>query len=644
MKKILSLLACFAVITCYADVTLPSVFSDNMVLQQKTNAGLWGTAAPNSSVKIYTSWNRKNYTAKADATGKWKIKVPTPAYGGPYTISFTQGNMIVLNNVLIGEVWLCSGQSNMEMPVGGWGKVVNYEKELANANYPKIRLLQAIRSNSNLPLTGLKVRNQGWDLATPQTVDEFSATAYFFAREIYEKTKIPIGLIHSSWGGTIAEAWTSYETLRTLPDFAEAAQSIRDEAIDQSADHQKRVQEWNEVLAGNDKGVKENWQAAGYNDKDWKRMTVPGYLENNGLPGFDGVVWFRKKVNIPAGWSAGDVKLSLGRIDDDDITYVNGVKAGGIQSYVAERLYTIPASVLKEGDNVITVRVFDQGGEGGLYSEPAKLFLENNKGDKIQLAGDWVYNVAYTLKDAPDRPNRPGVLYNAMINPITNYTIRGAIWYQGEGNAGRAYQYRTLLPSMIKDWRAKFSSGDFPFYIVQLANFGKYQPQTGPSDWAELREAQLMTTKLKNTGIATIIDVGDAEDIHPKNKQEVGRRLALIALNKIYGKQNEYSGPLYRSYKKDGNKIIITFDHAKGMHAKGDKVLGFSIAGNDQKFYWADAKVQGNQIIVSSSDVPNPVAVRYGWANNPDVNVYNDAHLPATPFRTDDWTGITYPR
>lgn len=619
-----------------------------MVLQQKTNAALWGTAAPNTSVKIYTSWNKKSYLAKADSNGAWKIKVATPVYGGPYSINISQGNTIVLKNVLIGEVWLCYGQSNMEMPLAGWGKVVNYEKEIADANYPDIRLLQAIHVTSNSPLSDLKVRNTGWDVCTPETVAGFSSTAYSFAREVYSKTKIPVGLIHTSWGGTIAEAWTSYETLKALPDFAEAAQKIKDENAGETSTYDERLKKWENTIDTEDLGYKNKWENINFNASDWILMKIPSLWDNNNnLKNFDGAVWFRKNILIPSGWSAQELTLNLGAVDDDDITWFNGVKIGETVGYGKERIYKIPASLIKE-NNVVAVRIFDGQGSGGIFGDASKIYLENSKREKISLSGDWLYKVSVDLKNIPGKPadpnnpNRPTVLYNSMIHPIINYTIRGAIWYQGESNAGRAYQYRTLFPAMIKDWRTKFSSGEFPFYFVQLANFMKAENQPSPSAWAELREAQLMTTKLKNTGMATIIDIGEADDIHPKNKQEVGRRLALIALNKIYEKQNEYAGPLYQSFKKQGDKMVLTFQHAKGMHAKDDRVLGFAIAGADKKFYWADAKIQGNTIVVSSKNVSDPVAVRYGWANNPDVNLFNDAHLPASPFRTDDWHESTY--
>lgn len=647
MKNIFSVLLLLISIFANANVKLPAVFSDNMVLQQKTNAAIWGTADPNSTIKIFTSWNKKSYMAMADANGNWKFKLVTPAYGGPYNIHIEQGNKIDLKNVLIGEVWVCSGQSNMEMPLAGWGQVLNYKDEIANANYPQIRLLQAIRTTSNTPLQDLKVRNNGWDICTPETIADFSSTAYFFAREVYNKTKIPVGLIHTSWGGTIAEAWTSYETLKTLPDFAAAALKIKNEGTETASSYPEKMSQWENSIASKDLGYKNGWEKIDFDANSWSAMKIPSYWDDNELQGFDGAVWYRKRIEIPQSWMGQELTLSLGPVDDDDVTWFNGTKVGETIGYGKERVYKIPASLVKE-NNLIAVRIFDGSGNGGIIGDASKIYLVNNKDEKIELNGHWPYKISVNLKDVsgrpadPNSPNRPTVLFNAMINPIVSYTIRGVIWYQGESNAGRAYQYRTLFPAMINDWRAKFSSGDFPFYFVQLANFMKKENKPGPSAWAELREAQLLTTKLKKTGMATIIDIGDAVDIHPKNKQEVGRRLSLIALNKIYGKQNEYSGPLYQSYKKQGDKIILTFEHAKGLHVKGNRVLGFSMAGADRKFYWADAKIQGNKIIVSSNEVADPVAVRYGWANNPDVNLFNDAHLPASPFRTDDWGESTY--
>ncbi|WP_018626368.1 sialate O-acetylesterase [Niabella aurantiaca] len=633
-----------------AEVKLPVLISNNMVLQQKATPALWGTAGAGKTVLVQTSWNKRTYRAKADASGNWKVNVNTPSFGGPYTIRISEDNTVTLENVLIGDVWLCSGQSNMEMPLAGWGKIQHYEQEIANASYPNIRLLQAIHVTANQPLNELRVRNNGWDVCAPETVAEFSSVAYFFAREIYEKTKIPIGLIHSSWGGTIAEAWTSYETLQHMADFATAAREIKNTPATDQQTFERLLGEWSQKKQEADKGMvngKALWAAADLNTADWKTMAVPGLVEDNGLPGFDGMIWFKQKITLPANWQAEDLTLSLGPVDDEDIAWFNGEQIGATSGWNQERVYTIPARLVKKDANDLTIRVMDNGNGGGIYGTPAQLFIRNSAGQKAALSGNWKYRISYALKDLPpapanpNNPNRPTVLYNAMIHPVIQYTIKGAIWYQGESNAGRAYQYRTLFPAMIRDWRSKFPSGNFPFYFVQLANFMKRADQPGSSAWAELREAQLMTTQLPNTGMATIIDIGDAKDIHPKNKQEVGRRLALIALNRDYKKNIEYSGPVYKTQKVKGDRILLSFDHAAGMKASGGKLTGFAIAGSDQQFQWAEAEISGNTITVKAPGVKQPVAVRYAWADNPDANLVNSAGLPASPFRTDRWDGVT---
>ncbi|CAN5605662.1 sialate O-acetylesterase [soil metagenome] len=646
--------AIFCIQLAEAKVILPSVFSDNMVLQQKTNAAIWGTTGVGKTVSIITGWNNKKYTVTANKDGAWKVKVLTPSFGGPYTISINDGELTTLKNVLIGEVWVCSGQSNMEMPLAGWGKIQDYEKEIAEANYPDIRLLQAEHITSNKPLDDATVTNGGWTVCSPQYVAGFSSVAYFFAREIYRKTKIPVGLIHTSWGGTIAEAWTSGTTLKTMADFSDAVTTIEQAGAGDSKEaYDEKLKAWQKNVDVKDAGYSNGEPAWAINTPDtagWQTMVLPTLWENASLPDFDGIVWFRKKIMVPASWAGADIQVTLGAIDDDDITWFNGEKIGATQGYNKPRIYTIPGSLVKEGNNEITVRVFDGAGGGGMYDDAKLLSLTAAKGEQISLAGPWMYKVGLNLKDMPARPaeingpNRPTVLYNAMIHPFIQYSIRGAIWYQGESNADRAFQYRSLFPAMIKDWRQHWNEGDFPFYFVQLANFMKAADKPGESAWAELREAQLKTLSLPNMGMASAIDIGNAEDIHPKNKQEVGRRLALIALAKTYGQKISYSGPLYQSYKVEQNKIRLTFTNVDaGLKTKNDDSLaGFEIAGADKKFYWATATIAGNQVIVSSPDVANPVSVRYAWANNPAVNLYNGAGLPASPFRTDDWHGVTY--
>ena len=635
----------------YATVVLPPAISNNMVLQQNSTAALWGKAGSGKMVTIVTSWDAKTYNTTADKNGDWKTGVQTPSFGGPYTITVSEENTITLTNVMIGEVWLCSGQSNMNWPVGGRGKVLNYQEEIANANYPNIRLLQVNLKKSNTPETALTVRNNGWDICNPQTVENFSAVAYFFAREIYRQTGIPIGLIHSSWGGTVAEAWTSYNGLKNFPEFKQHAALINSNdsnAIKRKYENDLKTWEQKHFLLDKGfSGIKPVWASPRLAANDWGIMPLPGFWDKHGLQSFNGVIWFRKKIVLPQNLQNKDLILSLGNIDDEDITWFNGVKVGENKKHQTKRIYKIPAAIVKNGENLIAVRVYDIRANGGFYGSSSEMFLGTDN-EKLSLAGDWLYKKSFSSEEIPPAPytlaspNHPTVLYNAMIHPLTNYKIRGVIWYQGESNANRAYQYRTLFPAMIKDWRQQFSSGDFPFYFVQLANYMKKDSLPSESKWAELREAQLMSTKIPNTGMAVTIDIGEANDIHPKNKQDVGKRLALIALNKTYKKGNEFSGPLYKnSFVKNG-KITIRFGHSRSLSAKGGVLKGFAIAGADKKFYWAEAIINGNTVEVSSPQVPRPVAVRYSWGNNPDGNLYNSDGLPASPFRTDQWKGLTF--
>ena len=628
-----------------ARVSLPSFFTDNMVLQQKSAVPFWGESDA-KSVSITTSWDKKTYKTNVE-NGKWKVVFKTPVYGGPYTITINDRTIKTLNNILIGEVWLCSGQSNMEMPLEGWGKINNYKEEIANANYPQIRLLQAEHIESTLPLNTLKVQHDGWNVCSPATIADFSATAYFFARKIYNEKKIPIGLIHSSWGGTLIEAWTSSGALTTIHDFDAEIQAMKSE-VDQEALLKKYNADmtiWEKKLTDSDKGfqnAKAIWATPNFDDSSWKTMPLPAFFENKGLSNFDGVVWFRKKVNIAT--TNADFTLSY-LADDDDMIWVNGNYIGETKGYNVERHYTIPSKFLKKGENIITIRVFDGAGNGGVYGDE-NFTLKSGK-ETISLAGDWKYNIGANIKDLPAKPylaqgqNRPSAIYNAMIAPLIDYKIKGVIWYQGESNAERAYQYQKLFPLLINDWRDKFKDKNLPFFFVQLANYKQQKEQPGDSDWAELREAQFKALKLTNTGMAVTTDIGNGEDIHPKNKQDVGGRLASIALAKVYNTKIDYSGPLYKLYNIKGNTVTVDFDFNKNIKARDDTLKGFSIAGSDQKFYWAVAKVVNGKVEVYAQEVPNPVAVRYNWADNPDGNLTNESGLPASSFRTDVWAGIT---
>lgn len=639
-----------------AQVKLLPLFSDNMVLQQKTEAPIWGETRPNKTVEIITSWNKKRYTVQADAQGKWKTKVDTPKAGGPYTVTISDGKPVELTNVMIGEVWICSGQSNMEMQVEGWGKVLNYEQEKKEADdYPNIRFLLVEKAMSPKPVENITAVENGWQVCSSKSVADFSAAGYFFGRDLNKYRNVPIGLIDTSWGGTIIETWTSNEALATMPGMQKRLKAL--DGLPDSQEGRKKkfeadVEAWKANIEKIDKGCNNGetvWASADFDDKTWKSMKVPGLMQENGLPGFNGLVWFRKTIDIPAAWAGKELTLNVGVIDDNDFTYFNGVEVGHTEGWMAPRSYKIPGELVKGGKTVIAVRVLDTGGTGGINGSPESISLRLSDSEAIQMAGDWKYQVSLDMReidpmpvDMSWNPNSPTFLFNAMLNPLIPYAIKGAIWYQGESNAPEAYQYRELMPLMITDWRNRWGY-DFPFYMVQLANFMAQPKEPVESTWAELREAQTRTLKLENTGMAVTIDIGDANDIHPKNKQEVGRRLALAARAQTYGEKISYSGPMYETYRIEGNKIRIYLKHTdKGLKTKdGGKVQGFAIAGVDHKFHWADAVIEGNTVVVSSPDVAFPIAVRYAWADNPVCNLYNGAGLPASPFRTDDWKGVT---
>jgi sialate O-acetylesterase len=541
----------------------------------------------------------------------------------------------------------------MEMQMTGfYGDVLNIDKELADAaNYTQIRMLKIENKTSYQPRTDVPVK-WGWVACDPKTVREFSAVAYFFAKNLYDDKHIPIGIINSTWGGTVAEAWTSGDALKTMPAFApfvkEAENGLTQEKIDQK--YQDDLHNWLKAVDVKDPAYQDGkleWAMDGFDDSSWKQMSIPAYWEQAGLPNYDGTVWFRKTVELPANWAGKELKLEIGGIDDLDDAFFNGAEIGHTEAFFLKRSYSIPPNLLKAGKNTIAVRVFDAGGLGGINKGPVTLSVAGDTSAKIDLAGNWNYHLATELKELPQVPvnptsaNKPTVIYNAMIKPIQPFTIKGVIWYQGESNADRPYQYEQLFPLLINDWRQKWGEGNFPFYFVQIANYAaKDQPPA--ADWPALRYAQLKTLSVPNTGMAVTIDIGDYYRIHPQNKQEVGRRLALIARAKTYGEHIPYSGPVYKSQKLRGNKIILSFEYAdSGLVAKGDTLKGFTIAGSNKVFHPAIAIISGNnKIVVSSPDVPNPVAVRYAWANFPACNLFNGIGLPASPFKTDDWQGV----
>ncbi|MEJ2881202.1 sialate O-acetylesterase [Pedobacter sp. GR22-6] len=654
MKKYVCSLAMLALgITASAKVTLPNILTDNMVLQQKEKVTLWGKSNPNAKVTITTSWDQQKYTFSAAEDGRFEGSVNTPSYGGPYTISFDDGELTTLKNILIGEVWICSGQSNMQFAMRELG--TNADAEIGSAKFPNIRLVRLSMTTSNVPMDEAKLDGGGWAVCDSQSVRDFSAVAYFFGRELNQKLNIPIGLIESNWGGTISEAWTSGNTLKKFPEFQQAVKQMQGDKRSPEQvlqDYKQSQTDWFTKVQSTDAGFYDNkavWAGRDYNDANWKEIQLPGFWELSVLPNFDGVVWMRKKINVPADLAGSELTLSLEQIDDNDIVWINGTEIGRTEGWNVNRKYKVPAGLVKAGENVITIRAFDTGGNGGVHGEAKNLNLSNAAGNSISLGGAWKYRTAVNFAELPspqlqNGPNRPSVLYNAMINPLIKVKLKGAIWYQGESNASRADQYRTIFPALIKDWRTQFANPELYFYYVQLANFMQRKTEPGDSEWAELRDAQLQTLKVPNTGMAVAIDLGEAGDIHPKNKIDVGKRLALSALAKTYAQPIPYSGPIYKSHVKSGKDIILNFDQvADGLKIKdGTELKGFSIAGKDQKFRIANAVIKGNQIVVNSTEVSDPAAVRYAWADNPECNLSNSTGLPASPFRTDNWKGITF--
>lgn len=648
MKRILILTAALAAVwSAQAEIRMPRLFGDNMVLQRERPIRIWGRAAKNESVTV--RFAGAEVLTKADRAGRWSAELPAmEADATPRILTVTgRDSERRFDNVVVGDVWLCSGQSNMEWRLD---PTTNCEEEIAGAENPHLRLLSvgdriAFEEQED-------IESGAWAECTPETARLFSAVGYYFGKFIQAETNIPVGLIDSSWGGTDIETWTSWEAMRTTADYDRYAdkRSPR-EAIGKGL---KRYLDY-EAALNNDRGDRERWYdpQVPVRPKEWMTMELPQNWENL-LGPTDGRIWFRRTVTLPASADGKTGLLRLPAVDDADITYVNGVRVGGTHGWDRTRRYEIPAGVLHEGENLIVVRIDDTGGNGGIWGDPQLFGLEVD-GARYDLRGEWLYRPSATTtlygiaeSDNYGNPNRfASLLYNGMIAPLVGYGIKGVIWYQGENNAGRARSYRELFPAMIRDWRARWGY-EFPFLWVQLANYMRIEEQPAESEWAELREAQNMTLTLPATGQAVITDIGEADDIHPRNKRDVGYRLSRAALNVAYGRNDVAAGgPVYRSMKRDAERLVLTFDATGALRpADGNRygyLHGFAIAGADGRFVWAKAYVAGNdKVVVFSDEVAEPAAVRYGWANNPcDNDLTDGSGLLASPFRTDDREGIT---
>ena len=650
-KSVCTLIGAFVagITAIAAETSLPFVspmFGDNMVLQRGKPNTIWGWSKPGDVVRVDIAGHTAKTVTGAD--GRWQATIQPPAPGGPYTINIDGPQTVELHEVLVGDIWLCGGQSNMEL---GLGRTRNGVDEIKSANHPEIRLY-TVRQHVSYSATAVP---QGeWKICSPQTVADgggFSAVAYFFGRRVQQDINVPIGLVQDCVGGTPAETWASPETLHRLQDFDAGLAEMARLKANGGPEYGNYIMPWYDDY---DIGLKSNtWAAVDLDDSNWKTVQIPGGFQELGMADVPGVCWFRKEITLPDPLPAGKATIYLGVIEKMDTTYINSRWVGASSWVENPRAYQIKEGILKPGKNLVTIRVFKMKPQGGFMTKADGLRLVLGDDTVIPLAGEWKGALSVDARPPhplplgfENYPIMPSVLYQGMIQPLAPLAITGVIWYQGEANSERAYQYRTLLPAMIGDWRKLFGQGDFPFYIVSLPAFMHHQDAPTEASWAELREAQALTARnVPNSGVAVCIDTGDPDNIHPKDKKVVGERLALCALTQHYGEKLPYQGPTFKSAELLPGTMKLHFDHTDGgLVVKGDKLKEFSLAGKDRKWHWADARIEGDAIVVSSPMVPEPEAARYAWQSYPAATLYNGAGLPAVPFRTDDWPGITEPR
>ncbi len=651
----------FAAPSGHCDVRLARIFGDHMVLQRSASVPIWGWADPGEEIVVTPSWasgganSSGQVRAVATAAGEWRVRLSTPPAGGPHAISVQgQSSGVLLKDILAGEVWICSGQSNMQWTVSQ-GADAAFEGRAAN--HPRIRFFQAKQSFAMEPAADI---SGSWSVCSPATAPGFSAVSYYFGRELQAKLGVPIGLVSTNWGGTVIEAWTSREALTEAGEFSDPLSRLSSaiQSAEPAASLASLQGGWWKNLEATDPGFVGSWMSLAPGEGGWEDAKVPANFSSLGLGGFDGCVWFLHTMEVDAALASGACVLDLGPVDDMDVTFVNGKRVGSTTAmgkYLEPRSYPLPVGTLRAGHNTIAVCAVDTGGAGtlgvggGKNHEMRLRAADSGPGEGVRLEGTWMVRKGASMSTLGEFPvdnwfhrNYPTALYNAMIAPIIPFAMRGAIWYQGESNRTRAVQYRTLFPAMIRDWRRRWTQSDFPFYFVQIAPYN-YGNDTGQA--AELREAQAMALTLANTGMAVTMDIGNPKDIHPVNKQDVGARLARWALARDYGADIVPSGPLYRSMVVVGDTARLHFAYAEGgLTALGGSPTHFTIAGEDRVFHAADARIDGETVLVSSPDVPHPRAVRFAWGAADEPNLKNASGLPAPSFRTDDWPALTAPK
>jgi sialate O-acetylesterase len=624
-----------------AKITLPLLFSDGAVVQRDQPLTVWGWATPGAKIEV--SFDGRSAQARSSSDGAWRVELPAHAAGGPYLLQASEngGDVVTVRDVLVGDVWLASGQSNMEWPVA---QAKDAEREIASAGDPGIRHFKVPKSWSGEPQA--RLTGGQWQAASPQTVGAFSAVGYFFARELRAKTGVPIGIIDSSWSGSRLEAWADAAKLG-LDAQAVARQAQELQARDQTALDQTRTR----LARWPQKGVDTSrWNQADFDDHDWDRIAVPGLWESGGYNGMDGDAWYRASFTLSDAEAKAGIVLGVGRIDDTDTTWVNGRQVGETRmQYNLRREYQVPPQALRAGINQVAVRVQDFGGGGGIHGDAGELFVQPLGAAKRPLDGAWKFRPAQvSLAIVDDKNQYPALLYNQMIYPLQPYPLRGVIWYQGEANASAAdaYRYRDLFAALIEQWRGEWKQPALPFLWAQLANFKSGGDVPGESagagsPWALLRESQSHTLALPATAQAVTIDIGNPDDIHPADKQQVGHRLALAARHVSYGESLVYSGPVYRTAKFNGRQATVEFESSASALATrggGNEAHGFELAGADHRFHPARAVLKGKTVVVTSDAVAQPQAVRYAWSDNPEhADLINRDGLPASPFRSDAW-------
>jgi len=585
------------------DVEVFNIYGNHMVLQRNKEIVIAGKANPNGMVTAEI--NGITSSAVADIDSLWEVRLPPMSAGGPYELYVSGKDTLVFTNIMLGDVYMASGQSNMVFKME-W---INEKEEMANADFPGIRMITV--GDDYYDKGRSNVKKGEWKVCTPENVGDFSAVAYFFAKMINFDENIPVGIITSAIGGTTIKGWIG-------PDEKLVDESEKPGFMDTSMIY------------------------SDYDDSDWFEMEVPGFIENQGFSDYEGYFYFRKSITIPEKFANQPLLLHLGKIDDKDVTWLNGQRIGETNVYNEPRIYEIPADLVKAGENIIVVRVLDGSGKGGFWSDKEDVYISDMSVNSIQaLSGKWKANNTIPPQFPLDTfvPGQRAVMFNAMVKPFTRFPVTGILWYQGEADVSIADIYDDKLTELVKTWRNEWDDDALPFLFVQLPNFMERTDSAvqKSSDWARQREAQAKILDLDNTGMAVTIDIGEAGDVHPKNKRDVGKRLALIAEHMIYGKELVYSGPVYKDFQISNDTVKVSFElFGSKLKIKGDQLKGFAIAGEDNQFVKPLARIKNDMVYLSSDKVNNPVAVRYNWADNPEGNLYNEEGLPAAPFRTDN--------